>query len=94
MSVRVIEEAALYTPDLVVHLPPLGARRDIHLHGVELQRATFAGLRWALGRFLGLSDEPLILLPVEHLLAVKRQVKGVDALDELLRLARLQVKLV
>ena len=87
MVVRVVEEIALDPPHLAEHLAPLGARIDRDLDGLELER-TFAGLR----RFVGAADEPFGLRLPEHLLALRREMELLHAVEHLLGLARLQVE--
>ena len=89
----VIKEVALDPPDLVVHLLPLGARINVHLHFRKLQWAAFARFRRALGRFLGLGDEPLFSLLVEHLLAVRGKRKRGNTFEQFVGLAGLEGEL-
>ena len=50
MQIGVVKEIALVAPHLVIHMLPFGARVDVGLHGVELQRASLSGLRRPVGR--------------------------------------------
>ena len=70
VGVRVVEEVALDAPDLVVHLPPLGARIDPHLQALELLIAPSPVLRR--GVAVPATYEPLLVLRVQDLLAVRR----------------------
>src|SRR5712692_4105895 len=73
---------------------PFGAWINVNLHGIEFERTALTGLRRAGGRFLRRADKPLVLLRVQHFLAVKTEIEVVHALQNLLRLARLHIELV
>ena len=99
MQVRIVEVAALDAPHLAEHLLPLGDGVDPHVQCIELQHA----LAWLDRRGSGRDHElrrraaaGLARLAAsehqEHLVAVVRDVEGVDAVGELLDLARLQLE--
>src|SRR3984885_6862285 len=102
MIMRVIKEAALDLPNLMKHLPPLGAWVYAHFHLGQIQFASvgFLGFDrrvsgnnneswyWSGGRWrrLGLVMRDL----QQHLLAVEGKIESRDVIGELLRFLRLQ----
>ena len=70
VKVRVVEEIAFDAPDLVIHLPPLGRRVNIHFHVVQFERA-LAGFR----RLGGIGDIKSVVLAIQHFLAVGGQAQ-------------------
>ncbi len=77
---RIVEKVALVAPHLFVHMLPFGARINVNLHGIEFEGAALTGFRRALGWFLRRADKPLVLLRIQHFLAVKREIEVVDAI--------------
>src|SRR6185503_4405970 len=86
--IRVVEEVALDTPRLVVHLFPLSPGIDIDLHvlGFDL---SFTGLH----RLRRGSDEPVVALTEEHLLSVGGEIKRANTVEDFFKLALLHVEL-
>ena len=89
MQSWIVKEIPFDSPDLVVHLLPLVLRLDAHFHRVQFQHP-FTRLRWSAGTV----DEPVLVLPVQHLFTVERHVKGLHAVENLVGLACLQIELV
>src|SRR5690349_19061306 len=94
MQAGVVEKIPLISPHLFVHVFPLRAWINVNLHRVQLERAALARLRWPLRRFFRRPDSPLVLFGIQHLLAVKRNDEVAHAIQNLLWLARLEIKLV
>ena len=92
---RVVEEVALDTPRLAIHLFPHVPRLDVHQHRVQLER-TLAGLGLPATRrrLVRSRHHPLLALAVQQLLAVERHGVVVDLVDELVELALLEIPLV
>ena len=93
VQARIVKKVPFVAPHLVVHVLPLGAWIDINLHRVEPERPALARLRRSFGGLLRRGNEPLVLLGVQHLLAIKRHVKAGHTIENLLRLARFHVEL-
>ena len=85
--VRVIEEVALDPPGLMEHLLPLDERLDTNLHAARVQHA-LAGLHRPRRR----GDNQLRPLADQDLFARGRDREAVDAVQELVGLARAQVE--
>src|SRR5262249_15434824 len=64
---------------------------DFHFFGLDL---ALAGLERGRAECRGGRDEPVLLLPVEHLLAVGRDFESVDVVERLVELALLQIEFV
>ena len=88
MQIRVVEEIALDAPYFVVHLVPFLARIYVSLHAVQFQRAV--PLLWC-GR--GSRNKPSLALPIENLLAIRRNCEGSNSAEKWLGLPRCEIKL-
>ena len=88
MHARIIEIVAVDAPHLVENLRPLGARIGLHLDGVDLDLAFAGRQQFARGGPHG----PVVLVAVQQLLAVGRDVEIVRFRHHGFRLALLQVE--
>src|SRR5690348_7431764 len=94
MQAGVVKKIPLISPHLFVHVFPLSAWINVNLHRVQLEWAALARLRWPVRRLFRRPDRPLVLFGIQHLLAVKRNDKAAHAIENLLCLAGLEIKLV
>src|ERR1051326_5131182 len=89
VKMRIIKEVPLNAPCFVIHLVPFGARVDIHLELVELQR-TFSRFRRRRSR----RNKPCAWsLPVQDLFPVRGNCVAANPGEERFRLTRGQIKL-